>query len=784
MGDATTMSQPIPDRQSQEQDNLVKDTNVSGDLIFAPVQIGTKIETQLVQISAEKVTQQPLIKTSPYQGLKKFNFKDREYFFGRDKLIARLFEAVNRSSLSLVLGASGSGKSSVVRAGLIPELKKSLESETFYDFIFTPNQDPFESFYRCLLNEEKDYRFRDSEAKTVLEAKAETMKKVIRTLKKDKERWLIFIDQFEELFTLCQDLDKGKNFIKSLVQIAKSGDSSVKLVLAMRSDFLEQFSFYPELAAIANQNNIHLVTEMYPDELRQAIEQPAAKHGVIFEKGLVEQIIEDVEGQKGYLPLLQYTLDLLWGSECQTLGADGRPNIEDRTLNRKSYAMLEGVRGALQKRVNEIYSHLNQDEQLATKQIFLNLVDFVDTDSGTRAVSKRAYRNDFVGELVEKTLNNFIEEKLLVSSDEFLSQEKLLISDSQQRQKSATVEIAHEILLSSWDKLKRWLEEEQKVITDKNWLASETKRWHQSSSNDDLLKGSRLAQFVELRETDAFKNIGGLTLEQNRFIDASIEHRDREKKKEELRRRRTIQSLTGGLVGALILTGIAGWQWQNSEYQRKRAETVQEGQVNALSSYSEILYTLDKDFDALVEGLRAGKLLKRTAKPNLATKIRLVTALEQAFSRVQERNRLEGHVSWVWTASFCPDGQRLVSASRDGTIKLWNRDGSLANTFDEDSLWVGFSPDGQIIASIKTDNTITLRKQDGAILKTIPSDGISSLLWGSFSPDGKMLAVASSDGTVKLWSIEGTLLKVLTGHQGPVNRVSLALSRDSCRFGN
>lgn len=96
------MSQPNPDRQSQEQDNLIKNTNVSGDLIFAPVQIGTKIETQIVQISAEKVTQQPLIKTSPYQGLKRFNFKDREYFFGRDKLIARLFEAVNRSSLSLV----------------------------------------------------------------------------------------------------------------------------------------------------------------------------------------------------------------------------------------------------------------------------------------------------------------------------------------------------------------------------------------------------------------------------------------------------------------------------------------------------------------------------------------------------------------------------------------------------------------------------------------------------------------------------------------------------------
>ena len=325
------MNQPSPEGQSQKQDSLVKDTNVSGDLIFAPIQTEKYIETEIIQISVAKVTQQPLIKTSPYQGLKRFNLKDRERFFGRDKLIARLFEAVNRSSLSLVLGASGSGKSSVVRAGLIPELKKSLESNKFYDFIFTPHQDPFQSLYRCLLSEEKDYGFSESAAQVALEAKPDTLPQVISTLKKDEERWLLFVDQFEELFTNCNDVDIRKNFIEGLVQIANSGDRSVKIVLAMRSDFLEQFSFYPNLGAIANQNNIHLVTDMDPDELRQAIEQPAAKQGVVFEEGLVEQIIEEVEGQKGYLPLLQYTLDLLWQTECRTIGADGRPHIEDRT---------------------------------------------------------------------------------------------------------------------------------------------------------------------------------------------------------------------------------------------------------------------------------------------------------------------------------------------------------------------------------------------------------------------------------------------------------------------
>ncbi len=445
------MNQPESGQSSQMQENIVQDIHF-GDGVntftFAPVQIDTQISTQIIQISVEKVTQRQLIKASPYKGLKRFNFADREIFFGRDALLKRLFVAVNQSSLSLVVGASGSGKSSVVRAGLIPELKKSLASTRLFDFIFTPNRDPFESFYRCLLSEEKDYTFKESEAAIAREPKSDTMAKVIRQLKKEDERWLIFIDQFEELFTNCGDQEIRQNFINALVEVAEAKESTVRIVLGMRADFLEQFSAYPALGAILNQNNIHLVTEMHPDELRQAIEQPAAKHGVVFEEGLVEQIIKDVQGQSGYLPLLQYTLDLFWESECRELGEDGRPNIEDRTLNWSTYNALEGVRGALQKRVNLIYQNLNQDEQIASKQIFLRLVNIVETEGGSRAVSRRAYRSEFVGELVKKTLQTFIDENLLVSGYEYSSEQELLISGISSRKQSATIEIAHEILLS------------------------------------------------------------------------------------------------------------------------------------------------------------------------------------------------------------------------------------------------------------------------------------------------------------------------------------------------
>jgi energy-coupling factor transporter ATP-binding protein EcfA2 len=521
------MNQPTPHKT---QDNLVHNNSIGGDLVFAPVQI---IETQIVEISAVKVTQQELKLDSPYQGLKRFNIKDREYFFGRDKLISELCKAINQSSLSLILGASGSGKSSVVRAGVIPELKRSLKAQTFYDFIFTPDKDPFDSLYRCLRGEEKDYeKFSRQDAEIALEAEPGTLNKVITKLRKGDERWLIFIDQFEEIFTIC-DADKREKFISGLVHFIRSKNSFVKIVLAMRSDFLEQFSFYPDFAAIA-QKNIHLVSEMNPDQLRQAIEQPAAKHGVVFEEGLVDQIIDEVKGQKGTLPLLQYTLNLLWKIECQTLGADGRFEIKDRTLNKRTYTALDGVIGALQSRVNEIYSHLSQDEKITTKQIFLKLVKYVNTGSGDKPVSRRAYQSEFSRESTKKILNELIDNNLLISSSEYSSSKGIKADSKNYYKKDATVEIAHEILLFSWDELKQWLEQEKEASILKHWLMEEVRKWSKArkegnelKARQELLRGARLYQIVQFRLLNAFENVGGLEEEEIEFIDVSLEEAER-----------------------------------------------------------------------------------------------------------------------------------------------------------------------------------------------------------------------------------------------------------------
>ena len=161
----------------------------------------------------------------------------------------------------------------------------------------------------------------------------------------------------------------------------------MKIILAMRSDFLEELGAYPQFSDIA-EKNINLVADMQTEELRQAIAEPAANHGVVFESGLVEEIIRDVEGQAGYLPLLQYTLNLLWQDS----------DLTDRTLKRETYHQLDGVSGALQKHVNQIYQELPPEQQLATKQILLRLVNVVALEQSEvlrTAVSRRAYKSQY-----------------------------------------------------------------------------------------------------------------------------------------------------------------------------------------------------------------------------------------------------------------------------------------------------------------------------------------------------------------------------------------------------
>ena len=729
------------------QQQSLGDVQVQGDdNIFNVIQakIVTLTQTKIIQISMDEIKTRELITTSPYKGLKKFEPEDTDLFFGRDQFLAGLVNDLEQTNFILLLGASGSGKSSVVRAGLIPWLQQKW-GKHFVSLMFTPDSDPFESLYGSLLSR----GYSQSQAELARTGKVDTLSQVVKTLKPAESFWLIFIDQFEELFTISED-DKRDLFIRSLVKLSKErvSDPPIRIVATMRADFLDQLDSAPaNLLARITEKHRPLITQMQSDELRLAIEQPAAHHGVVFETGLVEQIIKEVQGQAGCLPLLQYTLDRLWETELQAA------TFQTRTLTISTYRQLGGVRGALQQRVDQVYSALPEAEQLAAQRIFLKLVGIGgNAEAGIewQPVRRRAYRMEFSTGLEQKVLTQLINENLLISNRPAQSQ-------------ASTVEIVHETLLSSWAMLRDLIQNNRKAIADSNRIQEQWQQWQQTKSEDDLLRGSLLVRALELKEDETFQQVlYGFGAGEEQFIRRSMEWHNRE-------RRRTIVGLT--IVAALIAAAaiFAGFQWRQSERQF----------ILSMSKRSESLSDSEQGFNALIASLRSGRELQRVRwmqlKPDVERQV--LTALQNAVYGVRESNTLEGHKGAVNSVSFSRNGQTLASSGADGTVKLWDSHGKLLKALkahnDAIVYNISFSRDGQTLVSANADGTIQLWSLDGTLLKTI-SGHTGAVYRVNFSPDGQTLASASADGTIKLWKLDGSLTQTVKVSNKAVLRVGFS----------
>ncbi|AKG20075.1 NACHT and WD repeat domain-containing protein [Calothrix sp. 336/3] len=717
-------------------------------------------QTEILQISAETITSRTLTTTSPYKGLKRFESSDKELFFGRDNFITALVRELEQTNLILLLGASGSGKSSVVRAGLIPWLERKYGAK-FINLIFTPDADPFDSFYASLLS-----KYSQAEAKIAREQKAETLINVVNNLKKDGEYWLIFIDQFEELFTISNE-DRRREFINGLMRLSQAKLPNVKIMGTMRADFLERLSDFPQIVE-ATQKYRPMIVEMQPNELRLAIEQPAAHHGVIFEPGFVNRILADIQGQAGCLPLLQYTLNLIWEDEIKT------GSINDRTLNISTYDDLGGVKGALQQHVNCFYKKLSPSERLATQRIFLKLVGIGESaESGIewKPVRRRAMLSEF-GDDERDMLLKLVNENLLVSNADLSANEtskKGFFGSSKSGKSHSTVEITHEILLTCWDKLDNWIQTNRQGIAIRNRLYEDVQRWQTKKLEDELWTGSKLEQILELKKDDNFHQVlGGFNHEANQFIDASVELRDRQ-----LKRARRFALVGFTLAGlATVFGGFAFVQQQEAQKQN----------IIGMTQIAESRLLTSNELDAMTEAIKAKKKLNNLWLKDAKTRTQVELALLNTVHSLAAPHTLGGHAEQVNGVSFSPDGKTLASASNDNTVKLWDTDtGKLLKSLTGHTEWVNgvsFSPDGKTLASASGDNTVKLwDTATGKVIKTLTGH-IDSVNGVSFSPDGKTLASASGDNTVKIWdTATGKVIKTLTGHTDFVHRVSFSPDR-------
>jgi energy-coupling factor transporter ATP-binding protein EcfA2 len=743
--------------------------------------------TTTIQISAEVVTTRPLNDASPYRGLDRFEDRDTALFFGRDQLIKSLLTQLSSSPILLVLGASGSGKSSLVRAGLLPALSKLVGSSLRY-FVLVPDVNPFESLRSSLISG----GFSQSETKTLLGSEPEALAALIQRLKRSEDQWLLFIDQFEEIFTQTEESLREK-FIAALVAIIRA--NSTKVILAMRADFLERLSPFPEFAKLVEKNN--LVTDMHPDELRLAIEQPAAQHGVVFQQGLVEEIIKDVQGQAGSLPLLQYTLNLLWEIEKKSLA--------NRTLNTKAYRELGGVRGALQKRADEIYASFSDSsqpkkessQQAIVRQIFLRLVDIATEGTGDapwRPVRRRVPKGRFQ---CEELLDRLVEEKLLVSNREKAGATD---SDDAAAPPEATIEVAHEALFSCWEQLKNWIAAAKHVIFVKNRLADDAERWKRiyardaRAAEDELWAGSKLDEALELRN-DFVTIVGDLTEVESRFLDLSADQRDKLRKEQEEQRSRELKAAQKlaeterqraeveskarrrqrffiiGLVALLAVAGLVA------------VIAVQEGNsARAAASQANVSLALNSHANGNdnQELAYLAKALRLNGRNSEAGALIGASLTQESWPVVTGAMK---HDDAVNSAQFSADGQRVVTASSDKTARVWDAATGKALSepmkHDDAVLSAQFSPDGQRVVTASADQTA--RVWDAATGKALsePMKHDHVVNSAQFSPDGKRVVTASWDKTARVW--DAATGKALSA---PMKHDDMVCPRSSVPMGN
>lgn len=419
----------------------------------------------------------------PYRGLFHFSPNDAEFFFGREVFVEKLVQATATRNFIPILGASGSGKSSVVLAGLVPKLQKQ------GNWLFThfrPGSDPFQKLAEALVplyTPDLDNTDRIAQTRKLanyLDKGEVILTDVIADIQRSHphHRVLLIADQFEELYTLCGDEKIRQHFLECLltiIQSPKSASNSV-IVTTMRADFLENALSYRPFVDVL-QNDIKLGS-MNQEELQEVIEKPAQKLGVIFQDGLVERILEDVEQQPGSLPLLEFALTLLW------------ENREDKQLSHTAYEAIGEVQGALASHANEVYSKLNDAEKQQVRQIFMQLVRPGEGMEDTRRVATKSE----LGEINWSLVKHLADARLVVTSQNAAQQ--------------VTVEVVHEALIRNWQLLRSWIDENRSKIIQKNRIERLAMEWRDNKQTKDyLLQGKQLdeAKAFQKKEATNFK---------------------------------------------------------------------------------------------------------------------------------------------------------------------------------------------------------------------------------------------------------------------------------------
>ncbi|GAA6618392.1 toll/interleukin-1 receptor domain-containing protein [Scytonema sp. NUACC26] len=657
----------------------------------------------------------------PYPGMIPFGESNSDRFFGREQEVEHLLEHLYRHRFITVIGSSGSGKSSLIFAGLIPKLRQSRRFGSGEWLVCTmrPGENPLSLLKTTLGSEQADLSLAITEALNT---------------QPNVQRLLLVIDQYEELFTIAGT--EKEEFQQALLKWLKI--SNCYLILTVRADF------YADLMQCSLWENIQLHRlEIVPlDEigLEKAIFKPADNVGVFIESALVERLIKDAIGEPGILPLIQETLVLLWEKlERRFLPLKA---YEALVLSRKDYTTLgnnkrTGLQVAIARRADAALTDLNQENKelgAIARRIFLRLVQFGEGRADTRRqqpVNALGAGND--AQLFDKTLSHLVNCRLLTLSSEEDSTPK--------------VDIAHEALISGWPTLQQWLIERREAELTRRRLEAKAQEWERlGKTSGGLLDEVQLAEAQGwLNSPDATEL--GIDPNISALVQTSYKAIQRE-----LEQQKKVNRIL--IIFIIMLSGL--FLFALNQTINANIKTIE-----SQSASSKAKFTSGEQLEALTASIEAGKLLKWTPFVPLNIKQQVLQTFQQIVYENREINRLEGHTNWVNGVSFNNDGTMLASASDDRTVKIWSLKGEEIIKIAHDNIVydVSFSSQGNILASVSEDKKVRLWDSKGKLLREFPTLK-SPALNVNFSPDGQKIAFNSKDGTF-LSNLEGKQLKFL-----------------------
>ena len=751
--------------------------------------------------------------TSPYRGLSAFHEDDATFFFGREAFSELLMEAiVHRQLVAVIVGSSGSGKSSAVFAGLLPRMR---ENDDWLIVQLRPGSGPFHSLAGALVPlledqlSETEHLVEAQRLAVALRAGEVSLSRVVeRILGKHPaaHHLLLVIDQFEELFTLNREPEKQMAFLDELLASAQYGaanqTSPVVSLLTLRADFMGQALTHRPFADALQEGSL-MLGPMNREELRAAIEKPAELQGASFEVGLVSRILDDVGQEPGNLPLLEFALTLLWD------------RMDKGWMTHEIYEEIGRVDGALARYADEVYSRLTTEEQEQAGKAFVQLVQ---PGQGTEDTRRVARREDLVVDwgLIQR-----------------LADARLVVTGLDQTG-NETVEVVHEALIRGWGQLRSWMAADRAFRNWQEGLRAALHGWENSERDEGaLLRGAPLAQSVEWL-AERSDEIGGT---EKTYIQASVEFNEKEQRRRERRRQLTIGGLAVGLVITILLSVFA-FQQRLSSLEQRQSSLLQSANLLARQAETELA---NGYHDRAI-------LLALEALENYPYTSAAEHALGQAVSYSRALGIYSEHSSAVTSVAWSPDGKLVAtSASSDNTVHVWDPvtgetvlvidmpTGITGNKLDM-ALHVQWTPDGKHLLTV-TGDRYTLGSQDydvllwdansGELLSSveIPNQaepesgdlGVSfvnyptgaaakialhsgrlatlggdntALIWDTdwkqveltlsghtksvnsvdWSPDGVQLVTASLDGTARIWDTQtGEELQVLEGHEGRVN---------------